>query len=103
MARGLVHVHAIIRLDHPDDRAKPAGLHVSADELAAAIHTAAGRTSVQGHAGGGEVLELRLGEQVDTTRQGRANASRAAAHSPVWDCAIEYQPPGSSSTLRAVP
>jgi hypothetical protein len=65
-ARGLVHFHAIIRLDHPDDRALPPGLRVTADELAAAIHTAAERTSVQAHAGGGEVLELRLGEQIHT-------------------------------------
>jgi len=65
-ARGLVHFHAIIRLDHPDDRALPPGLRVSANELAAAIRKAAARTSVQGHAGGGEVLELRLGDQIDT-------------------------------------
>jgi hypothetical protein len=65
-ARGLVHFHAIIRLDHPDDRALPPGLQVTADELAAAIREAAERTSVQAHAGGGEVLELRLGEQIHT-------------------------------------
>jgi hypothetical protein len=65
-ARGLVHFHAIIRLDHPDDRAKGPGLRITADELAAAIHTAAKRTSVQGHGGGGDVLELRLGEQIHT-------------------------------------
>jgi hypothetical protein len=65
-ARGLVHFHAIIRLDHPDDRAKPPGLRVTADELAAAIRQAAERTTVHGHAGDGEVLELRLGEQIHT-------------------------------------
>ena len=65
-ARGLVHFHAIIRLDHSDDRALPAGVRVTAEELAAAIEKAAERTSVQGHAGGGEVLELRLGDQIDT-------------------------------------
>ena len=65
-ARGLVHFHAIIRLDHPEDRGKAPGLRVSADEPAAAIQTAARPTSVQGHAGGGEVLELRLGEQLHT-------------------------------------
>jgi hypothetical protein len=65
-ARGLVHFHAIIRLDHPDDRAKAPGLRITADELAAAIHQAAERTSVQAHAGDGEVLELRLGEQIHT-------------------------------------
>ncbi len=65
-ARGLVHFHAIIRLDHPDDRALPAGLRVTADELAVAIGKAAERTSVQGHAGDGEVLELRLGDQIHT-------------------------------------
>jgi len=63
-ARGLVHFHAIIRLDHATDRALAPGLRVSADELAAAIRKAAGRTTVQAHAGGGDVLELGLGEQL---------------------------------------
>jgi hypothetical protein len=61
-----VHFHAIIRLDHPDDGGNARGLRVTADELAAAIHQAAERIRVQGHADGGEVLELRLGEQIHT-------------------------------------
>ena len=36
-ARGLVHFHAIVRLDGAKDRAMPPGVAVSADELAAAI------------------------------------------------------------------
>jgi len=43
-ARGLVHFHAITRLDHPDDRANAPGLRVSADDLAAAICEAAKST-----------------------------------------------------------
>jgi len=83
-ARGLVHFHAIIRLDHPEDRALSPGLTVTADELAAAIAKAAERTSAQGHAGGGEVLELRLGEQIHTrvladARDGEPLCPQAAA------------------------
>jgi hypothetical protein len=65
-ARGLVHFHAIIRLDAATDRALAPGLQVSAEELRDAIRQAAGRVRVQGHAGGGDVLELRVGKQLHT-------------------------------------
>jgi len=66
-ARGLVHFHAIIRLDHAADRALAPGIQVSADELSDAIHKAARRVRVHGHAGDGELLdELGFGEQLHT-------------------------------------
>jgi hypothetical protein len=65
-ARGLVHFHAIVRLDHATDRAMAPGLQVTADELSDAIRRAAGRVHVHGHAGGGDVLELRFGDQLHT-------------------------------------
>jgi len=65
-ARGLVHFHAIIRLDAAEDRALPPGLQVSADELCTAIRQAAARTRLQGHGGDGDVLEVRFGDQLHT-------------------------------------
>ncbi len=98
-ARGLVHFHAIIRLDHPDDRAQPAGLQVSADELAAAIHTAAERTSVQAHAGGGEVLELRLGDQVDTKILADTRAGEPLCPEQVAGYVAKYACKGSHEAI----
>jgi hypothetical protein len=65
-ARGLVHFHAIIRLDGAEDRALAPGLQVTAQELCDAIAEAAKRVRLQGHGGGGDVLELRFGEQLHT-------------------------------------
>ncbi len=57
--RGLVHFHAIIRLDNAQDRALFPGLEVTADELCDAIRQAVARSRAIGEAGGGEVVELR--------------------------------------------
>jgi hypothetical protein len=66
-ARGLVHFHAIIRLDHSTDRAKAPGVHVSAEMLSDAIATAAGRARLTADdAGDGPVREVRFGEQLHT-------------------------------------
>jgi hypothetical protein len=64
--RGLVHFHAIIRLDHPEDRALAPGLGITADELAAAIAQAGRRSSYNGDVGNGEMVRLRFGEQLHT-------------------------------------
>ena len=64
--RGLVHFHATIRLDHPDDRALSPGQSITAGELCDAIRQAGQRSRFYGHAGGGEVVELRFGDQLDT-------------------------------------
>jgi hypothetical protein len=65
-ARGLVHFHAIIRLDHAKDRAKAPGLDVSARTLCDAIATAARRAHLTADTGQGGVLEVRFGEQLHT-------------------------------------
>jgi hypothetical protein len=65
-ARGLVHFHAIIRLDDAEDRAMAPGVAITGDELAAAIGEASRRASFNGHAGGGDVVEVRFGERVHT-------------------------------------
>jgi len=63
-ARGLVHFHAIIRLDGAEDRALAPGVDVSPEELCDAIRQAAGRARLDGDAGDGETVELRFGEQL---------------------------------------
>jgi hypothetical protein len=65
-ARGLVHYHAVIRLDGAADRASAPGRQVSPRELCAAVHTAAGRAHLHGDAGDGQSVEVRFGDQLDT-------------------------------------
>jgi hypothetical protein len=65
-ARGLVHFHAIIRLDHPDDRASAPAGQVSPGELCDAIRRAAGRAQLTGDAGDGDTIDVRFGEQLHT-------------------------------------
>ena|SRR5215218_2763646 len=88
--RGLVHFHAIIRLDDPDDRALAPRLSITADELAAAIDEAARRVCFHGHAGGGDVVELRFGEQVHTrvvpAGDDRELAEQVAAYVAKYSC-----------------
>ena len=62
--RGLVHFHAIIRLDHASDRALCRGLRITADELCHVIQAAAA-----GHVATGTVVVVRssswrFGEQI---------------------------------------
>jgi hypothetical protein len=91
--RGVVHFHAIIRLDGrplPDDDERwPAPLvHITADQLAQATHDAASRVRVLVDLGDREGLVLRFGEQVDAqplTRRpdlntGDLNAEQVAAY-----------------------
>jgi hypothetical protein len=63
-ARGLVHFHAIIRLDGAEDRATAPGITVSPGELCDAIRQAAGRARLYGDAGDGQTTEIRFGEQL---------------------------------------
>jgi hypothetical protein len=62
-ARGLVHFHAIIRLDDPEDRGLPAGVAITANELAAAIRQAGRRAWFNGDVGGA-TIQMRFGEQL---------------------------------------
>jgi hypothetical protein len=67
-ARGLVHFHAIIRLDDPQDRALPAGLPITGEQLAAAIRTAARRSCFTGTAGDANQVTVRFGKRGLHTR-----------------------------------
>ena len=94
-ARGLVHFHAIIRLDGAQDRALAPGVTVSADELAAAIAEAAGRTSLVSEAGNGETVELRFGEQLHTRilagDGGEVCAEQVAAYVAKYSCKASHE------------
>jgi hypothetical protein len=63
-ARGLVHFHAIVRLDGARDRAAAPGVNISAAELCDAIREAAARSCLSGDAGDGHQVELCFGEQL---------------------------------------
>jgi hypothetical protein len=60
----LVHFHAIIRLDDPEDRALPPGVQITADQLVAAVGKAARRALFNGDVGGGQTVEMRFGKQL---------------------------------------
>jgi len=60
-ARGLVHFHAIVRLDGAEDRAAAPGVAVSPAELCDAIREAAGRARLDSGDGDGDI---RFGEQL---------------------------------------
>jgi replication initiator protein RepSA len=68
--RGVVHFHAIIRVDgrpaRDDEERWPAPpVHITPAQLAQAVREAAGRVRVHVDTGTGEGLVLRFGEQVD--------------------------------------
>jgi uncharacterized Zn-finger protein len=84
-ARGLVHYHAVIRLDGAADRANAPGRQVSPSELCAAVHKAAGRAHLTGDAGDGQSVEIRFGEQLHTrvlasTDNAEINPGQVAAY-----------------------
>jgi Replication initiator protein, pSAM2 len=63
--RGLVHFHAVIRLDGPDGPANPPPAGLDHQSLRDAIHTAAQHTLLRAPRPDGEVLELVWGRQLD--------------------------------------
>ncbi|PXY28221.1 replication initiator [Prauserella muralis] len=63
--RGLVHFHAVIRLDGPDGATDPAPAWATPELLADAVHAAAAHVLVEVPRPDGVVLGLRWGEQVD--------------------------------------
>ncbi len=63
--RGLVHFHAVIRLDGPHGPHDPAPAWATAELLDQAIHAAARAVLVESHRPDGTVLPLVWGEQVD--------------------------------------
>lgn len=63
-ARGLVHFHAIVRLDGPDGPESGPPFSVGARELVAAIEAASRRVRLTAPDANGELVELRFGAQV---------------------------------------
>jgi hypothetical protein len=96
-ARGLVHFHAIVRLDGAEDRATAPGVAVSSQELCAAIRKAAGRAQLQGDAGGGETIDMRFGEQLHTRvlvgaeETQELSPGRVAAYVAKYSCKASHE------------
>ena len=64
-ARGLVHFHAVIRVDGPDGPASPPPVWLTADVLADAVRSAASAVEVGTTRPDGAPLPLRWGTQID--------------------------------------
>jgi hypothetical protein len=64
-ARGLIHVHAVMRLDGPDGPDSAPGVALDALDLAAAIHTAAAAVRLEAAPEGCTPVALCWGAQVD--------------------------------------
>ena len=98
--RGLVHLHAIVRLDAPDDRADASGLNVTGDELADTIREAGQRASFDGdHGNGGSVL-VRFGEQLKPVSCTTAT-SRSASSDPSRSPRTSRSTPARAHTSRS--
>jgi hypothetical protein len=65
-ARGLIHVHAVMRLDGPAGPDSPPRIRLDALELGAAIEAAARSVRLEVHPDGYERVVLGWGEQIDT-------------------------------------
>jgi hypothetical protein len=96
-ARGLVHFHAIVRLDGAEDRATAPGVQVSPQELCDAIRQAAGRARLDGDAGDGQTVDIRFGEQLHTrvlagAQDGRElNPGQVAAYVAKYSCKASHE------------
>ncbi|SDN55075.1 replication initiator [Allokutzneria albata] len=73
--RGLVHFHAVIRVDGPDGPADPTPAWATPDLLTEVIATAARSVTVMTCRPGGEVLDLVWGKQIDIRAIRPGNAS----------------------------
>ena len=65
-ARGLIHVHAVMRLDGPTGPETPPGVDLRALEFGAVIHEAARTLRLNVYPEGQEPVALRWGDQIDT-------------------------------------
>ncbi len=79
--RGLIHFHAVIRLDGPAGPFTPPPAWATPDLLADAIRIAATRARIDGPEVNGRARAFVFGEQIDT-RIIRSSASRAGPRSP---------------------
>ncbi len=82
--RGVVHFHALVRLDGPGDHFPPPAVAVAAEQLADAIKTAAAEAFVvtDPYELGGPTWELRFGRQIDV-RPVHGQAQRDASAGPM--------------------
>jgi hypothetical protein len=64
-ARGVIHVHAVVRLDGPTGPDSAPAIALGADDLAAAVHTAAETARLVARPDGVQPVALRWGAQVD--------------------------------------
>jgi replication initiator protein RepSA len=96
-ARGLVHFHAIVRLDGAENRATAPGVAITPQELCEAIREAAGRARLQGDAGDDETVDMRFGEQLHTrvlagAEDGREmNPGQVAAYVAKYSCKASHE------------
>jgi hypothetical protein len=96
-ARGLVHFHAIVRLDGAEDRATTPRVQVSPQELCDAMREAAGRARLDGDAGNGQTTEIRFGEQLHTrvlagAQDGRElSPGHVAAYVAKYSCKASHE------------
>ena len=65
-ARGLIHVHAVMRLDGPTGPDRPPGVDLDALALAAAINDAAHAEHINVNPDGQQPMSVRWGDQLDT-------------------------------------
>jgi Replication initiator protein, pSAM2 len=65
-ARGLIHVHAVMRLDGPTGAASPPGVDLDALQLGDAITSAAAAVRLEAKPAGLQPVVLRWGTQIDT-------------------------------------
>jgi hypothetical protein len=103
-ARGLVHFHAIIRLDGADDRAALPGVAVTPQELCDAIRQAADNARLDGDTGNSDTIDIRFGEQLHTrvlagAQDGRElNPGQVAAYVAKYSCKASHDQITSSDT-----
>jgi hypothetical protein len=95
-ARGLVHFHAIIRLDGGQDRATAPGIDVTPKELCDAIHEAAASARLDGDAGDSKTVDTRFGEQLHTRilasdDSGELRAKQVAAYVAKYSCKASHE------------
>jgi hypothetical protein len=80
-ARGVIHVHALVRLDGPTGPQDTCAVPLTVGQLQAAVRRAAGQVCLRVPVPGGGGLALRWGEQVDS-RQVTPDADRDAVGGP---------------------
>jgi replication initiator protein RepSA len=96
-ARGLVHFHAIVRLDGAEDRAAAPGVAVSPEQLCDAIREAAGRARLDGDAGDDQTIDICFGQQLHTrvlasADDGRElNPGQVAAYVAKYSCKASHE------------